>query len=125
MTQFIRFSNYSPAADIVVSAICLVMMVLVYFSNISRTRSFKLFLTIVALVLAAAWTDMMFYFLAAMPGRQLLANWMRCIHHVMLLLVFVYYIAYICDVTRYEKPKWFLFAANLVFAVAIAIPVRL
>ena len=123
MTQFIRFSNYSPAADIVVSAICLVMMVLVYFSNISRTRSFKLFLTIVALVLAAAWTDMMFYFLAAMPGRQLLANWMRCIHHVMLLLVFVYYIAYICDVTRYEKQKWFLFAANLVFAVAIAVDI--
>ena len=120
MTQFIRFSNYSPAADIVVAAICLVMMVLVYFSNISRTRSFKLFLTMVALVLAAAWTDMMFYILAAMPGRQMLANWMRCIHHVMLLLVFVYYIAYICDVTRYEKQKWFLFLANLVFVGAMA-----
>lgn len=60
MNQYIHFSYYSPAADIVVSSICLVMIVLVVFSYISRTRSFRLFLSMVCLVLAAAWTDMLF-----------------------------------------------------------------
>lgn len=86
MNQFIRFSNYSPAADIVVSAVCLVAVVLVVFSNISRTKSFKMFLTIVNLVLLSAWTDMLFYSLAATPAYRTMANWMRCVHHILLLL---------------------------------------
>ena len=119
MNQFIRFSNYSPAADIVVAAICLVTIVLVFFSNISRTRSFKLFLAIVNLVLLAAWTDMLFYSLAATLAYRAMANWMRCVHHILLLLTFVYYIAYICEVTHYEKKRLFLLLSNLVFAFAI------
>ncbi len=119
MNQYISFSNYSPAADIVVAAVCFVMLILVFFSNISRTRSFKLFVDMVVLVLLAAWTDITFYTLAAMPSFAYVANWTRCVYHALLLLIFVYYVAYICEVTRYEKQKVFLLAANLMLLVAL------
>lgn len=119
MRQYIHFTNYSPAADIVVTAVGLVMMVLVVFSHISRTRAFRLFLSIVCLVLMAASTDILFYTLASTPALRTLANWTRCAYHVILLLTFVYYIAYICEVTRYEKSRLFLFLANLVFLGAM------
>ncbi len=54
MGQYIHFASYTPAADIVVTAICLVMMILVAFSYISRKRNSRLFLTTVGLLLAAA-----------------------------------------------------------------------
>ncbi len=119
MNQFIRFSNYSPAADIVVAAICMVMMVLVVFSHINRTKGFHLFLAIVGLVLAAALTDMIFNFLAAIPELGILANWVRCVHHAALMLVFVYYVAYICEVTHYEKTRLFCLIANIIFLGSI------
>ncbi len=120
MKQIITFSTYSPAADIVVMAICLVMFVLIIFSYISRTRSSKLFLTTVGLVFSAAITDISFYTLAVIPKYRILANWMRCVYHAFLLLIFVYYIAYICEITRYDKQRYFLLSANLIFAAAMA-----
>ena len=120
MNQSISFSTYTPAADIVVMAICLVMLVLIFFSYVSRSRSFKLFQTMVGLVFFAAAADISFYFLAVIPEYQSLANWIRCLYHALLLLIFVYYIAYICEVTDYEKQRLYLPFANLVFAIAMA-----
>ena len=119
MGAYVHFSNYTPAADIVVAAICFVMIVLVVFSYISRTRSFKLFLSMVLLVLAAAWLDITFYTLARYPSCQVAANWVRCLYHAMLLLILVHYIAYMCEVSRYEKQRSFLLLANIVFALAM------
>ena len=119
MNQFIHFSNYSPAADIVVAAICLVMLVLVVFSHISRTRSFKLFVTMVVLLLMAAWMDITFYTLAPLPSCQTAACWVRCVYHGLLLMIFVYYVAYICEITHYEKQKYFLLFANVLLLVSL------
>ena len=120
MKTVIHFSTYSPTGDIVVTSVCLVMIVLAYYSNISRNRGFKLFITMVCLLLATAWADITFYALASAPAYQVVANWMRCIFHSLLLSIFVYYIAYICEVTRYKKQRSFLLAANLLFAAAMA-----
>ncbi len=57
MNHSILLDNYSPAADFVVTAICFVMIILLAVSYVSRTRSSVLFLTMVGLVLAAAWAD--------------------------------------------------------------------
>ena len=115
----VLLDNYSPAADIVVSTVCLVMIVLVAFSYVSRTRSTKYFLSMVILVLVAAWADIAFYTVAVMPGQEVLANWMRCFYHAMLFLIFVHYIAYICEVTRYEKTRTYILLANAVFAAVL------
>lgn len=120
MSRYIQFSNYSPAADIVVTAVCFVMLIFVFFSNISRTRSFKLFVVMVVLVLSAAWSDITFYTFAMAPSLVRAATWTRCVYHALLLLIFVYYIAYICEVTRYEKQRFFLVAANLLLVAALA-----
>ena len=117
--KHIHFANYSPAADIVVAAICFVIIILVVFSYISKTRSSKFFLTMVGLILGAAWTDMCFYTLAAHGHHLVLANWMRCIFHGFLFLIFVYYIAYICEVTQYEKQDFYVMIANIIFAVLL------
>ena len=119
MNQRFVFDNYTPAADIVVTAICFVMIVLVAFSYISRTRSSKFFVSMVGLVLAAAWTDITFYTIVTIPDYQILANWLRCLYHAMLLLIFVHYIAYMCEVAHYEKQRLFTVLANIIFAVAL------
>lgn len=119
MNQQFVFDNYTPAADIVVTAICFVMIVLVAFSYISRTRSSKLFLSMVGLVLAAAWTDITFYTIVRIPEYQVLANWLRCFYHAMLLLIFVHYVAYMCEVAQYEKQRRYTVLANIIFAVAL------
>lgn len=119
MNKLILLDNYSPAADIVASAICLVMIVLVYFSYINRTRSSTLFLSMVGLVLAASWADIAFYVIAVMPDHQVLANWLRCGYHAVLFLIFVHYIAYMCEVTNYEKQRFHLISANIVFAIVM------
>ena len=67
MNQHILLDNYSPEADIVVTAICLVIIVLVVFSYISRTRSSTLFLSMVGLVLVAAWLGLK-YSQISFPG---------------------------------------------------------
>ena len=119
MEKITLLDNYSPAADIVTAAICLVMIVLVVFSYISRTRSSKLFLSMVGLVLVASWVDITFYMVAIMPDHQILANWIRCAYHALLYLILVHYIAYICEITQYEKQKLFVIIANIVFAVVL------
>ena len=118
MTRF-RFANYSPAADIVVAAICFVMFILVCFSNISRSRSFKLFLTMVVLLLVAAWTDMTFYTVAAMPERHVLASCIRCVYHAVLFLILVYFVAYFCEVTHFERERRYALIANVMFASVV------
>jgi EAL domain-containing protein (putative c-di-GMP-specific phosphodiesterase class I) len=117
--SYIQFSKYSPAADIVVASVCLVMIVLVVFSYISRTRAFKLFLSMVALVLIAALTDIAFYQCASAEKHHLLANWLRCAHHAALLMIFVHYIAYIGEATHYSKQRLFRLLADLLFAAAL------
>ena len=121
--KHIHYANYSPAADIVVVAICFVMIVLVVFSNISRTRSFKLFISMIGLVLGAAWTDITFYTIAGNPDLFQIANWLRCVFHALLFLIFVHYIAYICEVTHYEKQKYYVVIANLIFAAVLLLDI--
>ena len=119
MNKSILLDNYSPAADIVVSAICFVMFILVMFSYVSRKRSSKLFMIMIALALVSAWIDISFYTLAVNPDLQVLANWIRCLYHATLFLIFVYYIAYICEATRFENTRKYVVAANLLFAMVL------
>ena len=53
------FERFSPAADLTVIAVCIVMAVLMFFSYVSRGRSLRIFLGVVAaLVLAAVSLQM-------------------------------------------------------------------
>ena len=117
--KHIHFANYSPAADIVITAICFVIIILVAFSYITKTRSSKLFLTMIGLGLGVSWADILFYTLVTRPEMAGLANWVRCIFHAFLFLIFVYYIAYLCEITSYENRNRYLLLSNTIFAVVI------
>jgi len=117
------FDSYTPAADIVVSSICFVMIILVAVSYINRARSSVLFLSMVGLVLASAWADITFYTIVRVPDFQIVANWLRCAFHAFLFLIFVHYVAYICEITHYEKQKIYTILANVFFAVALLIDI--
>ena len=119
MNHSILLDNYSPAADFVVTAICFVMIILLAVSYVSRTRSSVLFLSMVGLVLAAAWTDILFYTLAVKPDHLVLANWIRCFYHALLFLIFVHYVAYICEITHYKNSRIYLLLANVLFAAVL------
>ena len=119
MNQYIHFTEYSPVGDIVVMAVCLVMMVLVFFSYFSKTRSSRLFLNIVGLLFLAACADVSFYTLAVKSEYQVLANWLRLVFHILILLIFLYFIAYICDVSHFTKDRPFRWFANFVFATVL------
>lgn len=119
MGQYIHFTQYSPSADVFVMAICIVMVILIFFSYFSRTISSRLFLGMVTLVFATAFLDVLFYKLAGIPKAWVPANWIRCGFHAGLLLILVYYIAYICEVSQYEKQRLFRMLANLILVVAI------
>ncbi|MBR3251108.1 MAG: EAL domain-containing protein [Erysipelotrichaceae bacterium] len=115
MNGYFHLNEYSPVGDIVVMAVCMVMMILVFFSYFSKTRSSKLFLCVVVLLFSSAFLNVVFYQLAFKQGYEVVANWIRLAFHFLILLTFVYYIAYICEVTHYEKDRIFLRIANLLF----------
>ena len=119
MSKNILLDNYSPAADIVVASICFVMFILVIFSYVSRKRNSKLFLTMIGLALVSAWADITFYTLAVNPDLHAVANWVRCFYHATLFLIFVYYVAYICETTHYENTRTYVMIANLLFAMVL------
>ncbi len=54
-----------------------------------------------------------------MPDHQVLANWVRCVYHALLLLIFVFYIAYICEATHFRKQKSYMLLANVIFAAVV------
>ncbi len=52
-----RFSGYSPVGDILVTAVCIVLLILMLFSYIKRNRAFKIFAAILCTLVLAAYTD--------------------------------------------------------------------
>jgi len=98
-------SSYSPVGDLVVISVCLVMFILMLFSYNRRTRSFKIFLGVVAMLVVAAQTDVAFNMLATLrQARYLtLVKVFRCVYHAALFTIFFLFVIYISEVTQLSK----------------------
>ena len=119
MTPQISFAGYSPIGDLTAVSICAVMACLIYFSYTQKTRSFRVFISLLVLIAAAAITNVITYTVAVSGRNMALANGLRCAFHGLLYLVFVHYVMYIIAVTRVGKPKMFLYiAAALALLIA-------
>lgn len=119
MTPQIRFADYSPIGDLTAVSICAVMACLIYFSYTQKSRSFRVFISLLVLIAAAAITNVIAYTVAVNGRHVALANGLRCTFHGLLYLVFVHYVMYIIAVTRVGRPKVFLYiAAALALLVA-------
>ena len=55
--QHLYFDDYSPVADMVVIAVCIVMIVLVTTSYVTKTKAYKIYLNIVYTLFFAALAD--------------------------------------------------------------------
>ena len=60
--------NYTPVGDLVVVAICLVMLALISFSYIRRTAGFRIFMCIIPCLMAAALLNVTCHRLAFTMG---------------------------------------------------------
>ena len=105
MIRQISFAGYSPIGDLTAVSICIVMACLIYFSYTNKTRSFRVFISLIALITAAAVTNVITYTVAVNGGHMALANGLRCVFHALLYMVFVHYVIYIIAVTRLERPE--------------------
>ena len=95
------FEKFSPTADLVVIAACSVMVILMLFSYVSRGRSLRIFLSIVAALVLAALTDVSWNMIVRMknPSLYTLGYILRVTYHAMLYLSFFLYCFYITEVT--------------------------
>ncbi|MBR0410060.1 MAG: EAL domain-containing protein [Eubacterium sp.] len=107
-------NNYTPVGDLIVSSVCLVMIVLLFFSYNRHTRSFRIFLALIGLLILAANTNVSFYMLVTTgaPRFYPLAYFLRWLYHGILFTILFFYVAYIIDVTRMEgREKRIAFSA--------------
>ena len=101
------FERFSPAADLTVIAVSVVMAVLMLFSYVSRSRSLRIFLEITAALVIAALTDVSWNTIVRMkdPSLYTLGYIFREVYHAMLYLAFFLYCFYITEVTGLEARK--------------------
>ena len=123
------FERFSPAGDLTVIAVCIVMSILMFFSYVSRGRSLRLFLGIVAMIVVAAMTDVSWNMLIRLKNPSLY-NWayaVRVVYHTSLYVVFFLYVFYITEITGLEpkKQKIVVSAAAGLAAVLIILDVLL
>lgn len=125
MIRQISFAGYSPIGDLTAVSICVVMACLIFFSYTQKTHSFRVFISLIVLIAAAAITNVITYTVAVNGGHIKLANGLRCVFHALLYMVFVHYVIYIISVTRVEWPEKgvYIAAALGMFALLTALEV--
>ena len=127
MSRVIQMGDYSPVGDLVVVSVCWVMIVLMLFSYIRKSKSFRIFLALIGVLMVAALTDVTFHSLAA-SGKPALYGYayaLRCVFHALLFSIFVLFAVYIAETARLERRKRtpFMIAAALIFCVVVTVDV--
>lgn len=103
----VSFDNYSPAGDIAVIALCLVMAILLITSYVSRSRSFRIFLTIIALLVVSAAVNIVYHALltGTDPGLYNLIYILRILYNALLFDLFFLFALYTTVVSEMDHQK--------------------
>lgn len=101
------FDNYSPAGDILVMAISLVIFVLLSASYVNRSKVFGVYLTIVSFTFMAALTNVISHNLYEFVEgvNRLVPFWMNIGYHAILYAILLLYVIYVTEVMRLEGDK--------------------
>ena len=108
-----------------VTAVCFVIIIQLVFSYFNHSRSYRIFVSLIAFLLVAAWADITYHMLAAYPGTAYypVVYGMRCLYHAALFTIFLLYTVYIAEVTQMEKRRRLAYllpaAAILITVVAV------
>ena len=109
----------------IVVAICFVMLALIAFSYTRKTTAFRVFLTIIITLIAAAVLDVAYNHLTWQYGAVPLSCAFRCVFHAVLFTVFFLFTLYIGEVTRLERKTTIslLIAAFSVLLIIIGVDI--
>ena len=127
MERSVHVSNYTPVGDLIVVSICYVLLILMIFSYINKTRAFRIFFATVGLVFLAALTDVGYHRAAATGDPDYIAQVyaMRCLFHVLLFVIFQMFTVYIGVVTKLARKRKMLFdtLGGLVFLTVVVLDI--
>ena len=127
MTGRIYMTSYYPVGDLVVVSICLVMVVLMLFSYNRKSRSFRIFLGIIGLLIVSADTSVAFNMLLHVGRFDLfpVIHFLRCLYHAALFGIFLLYVVYTVEVCHLDRVKArpFLILAALIYGTVVAVDV--
>ena len=101
------FDNYMRAGDVAVIAICLIMVILLFTSYVSRTRSFRIFVSIICLLVAAALVNIIYHELLIRNNPEIynLIYALRLFYNALLFDVFFLFTLYTTVVSGMEHKK--------------------
>ena len=118
-------NNYTPVGDLIVVAICFVMLSLIYFSYIRKSPSFRVFMTIIFTLVLTALLNVTYNTLARRLGAVPVVYAFRCMFHAALFTVFFLFTLYITEVTRLNRKTAIrvLWSAFAVLAAIIIVDV--
>ncbi len=123
----ISFDNYTPAGDVAVVAICLVMVILLLTSYVSRTRSFRIFANILVSLVIAALVNIVYHALLSnyTPGFRIWIYITRVLYEAMLYGVFFLFALYSIEITGLERrqARFVSVLSTLLFIGVIAIDI--
>ena len=123
----VSFDNYSPAGDIAVIASCAVIIILLLTSYVSRTHGYRIFLTIIGLLVAAASVDIAYHalLLDADPGLYNVIYVLRILYHVLLFDVFFLFALYttVASGMEHRRARIVAIVSTVVFVVIVGIDI--
>ena len=107
VAEQLYFDNYSPVGDITVIATCFVILVLIFTSYVNKTRSFYLYLNIVAYLMMAAFSDVIYHHIYSgiTDGKYTVVYVIRCLYHGFLFSNLLLYVVYIVELQHLERNK--------------------
>lgn len=103
----VTFDNYTRAGDVAVIGVCFVMLVLLVTSYVSRTRSFRIFTNIIAVLVTAALVNICFHELLRIgnPAHYTLISILHILYQALLLDVFCLFALYTTVVSGLDHRK--------------------
>lgn len=101
------FENYTRTGDFAVIAICTVMIVLLFTSYVSRTKSFRIFISIITVLVIAALVNIIYHEMVRLDNPDLftLICILRIIYQALLFGVFFLFALYTMEVSGLEHRK--------------------
>ena len=109
MNHVIRttFENYTRTGDFAVIAICTVMIILLFTSYVSRTKSFRIFSGIIAVLMIAAFVNIVYHEMVRLDNPDLftLICILRILYQALLFDIFFLFALYAMEVSGLEHRK--------------------
>lgn len=127
MGELRYFDNFSPVGDLIVVAICFVIMILLITSYVRKTKAYYIFLNIVAFLIAAALCDVIHHDLYTQitNGDYTSVYIFRLLYRAFLFSILFLFVVYIVTLQRLELDKKIpvMIVSSLIYVSAVIVDI--